>query len=1154
MTKRMHQLPAALHGKCLNTFYGRHFSPAHARRRFLPLTLALALLLWPSLGRAQDPNLNGQFPVNRETLSPPIVSDPIHECAKAVHVSGFIPHAMVRVLEDGLEVGHATPFFGDDDIALTHALTLGRHITATQTVGSVTSPPSYDPVTVTGYPDPLKKPVVDSHIYACGRIVPASNLNVSTQVDVFKSTTNLIGQGNATGEWLPVLTSPLAADDPITAKQIACPDTPAKKKESAMSDTVHVLAAPAPTPKPVVEASSVVVGNDVIVVDSLFTGAGVSVSQTGAVTGSGLATASRNRVPLGRKLNGDPVTARQSLCTPSDPSLPVTPATSLPAPVIVAPVCRGTHYVAVRNTVVNAVVVIFRNGAVAGMAGAGLGDVKIALAAGVTWNEGDSIAALQYIGPLTSPISATVFAGCAGENVLTQHNDNSRSGGYLAETQLRPANVNATSFGRLYARSVDGNIFGQPLYIRKVNVPGVGMRNLVIVTTALNKIYAFDADNTNGAASTAPVWIRDLNREHCQSLSEAICFETKPPFVGITSTAVIDADTHIMYFVARCSNDNGNYFVYAADVATGGDRMPRRLVTGAAQDNPSVTFDPHCHRNRPGLLLINGVVYVGFATFSCDAGCGASPYHGWVFGYRADNLNPAGVFNTSSSGGGAGIWQSGNGLVGDSAGNIYFETGNDTVVSALGDSFAKLSTSGGLALAGSFTPNNASQLRNGDTDLGSGGPMLLPGDRLIGGGKQGRYYILNTKNMKITQDCDAASGHCSPGVSHSSSGDGFQAFILSYHNDPSQPACNDVPPAEGCHRMDDSKPNCFIPTSKYQNGEYCGPNIHAGPVYWKGAAAFGLIYQMAEEDNLKAFSYDLTSHKVSETPAVTATGSLARAPRGMPGGSSSISAHKDRDGILWLSVAASNAQGNNVPGHLAAFDAVTLRQIWQDNENYLFAKFVPPTVADGKVFRATFTADIAVPAQLVVYGLTSNGTHAGSHTMPAQNPSEPSPIEQKYLNLGGFPGKATSDEMPVGDNAGGRVRHYSDTVTAVPGFASLKLPSGVRLPPAATTHHRRRPFSNRPFTGVFEPARMWSEEKSVSITSSRAARKDASDTRSPTSFRVRTVARESAISKKATSSGLSRKALRSACNSSVSYTTSPRPPGFSGTLYRLSPP
>jgi hypothetical protein len=107
------------------------------------------------------------------------------------------------------------------------------------------------------------------------------------------------------------------------------------------------------------------------------------------------------------------------------------------------------------------------------------------------------------------PHSLVVLAVLAGarpsvadDAVLTQRNDNQRTGAQLGETQLTPANVNAASFGRLYALDVsepkvddkpqvDATIAAQPLYVPNVNFNGV-LRDVLYVATRTNKIYAFD--------------------------------------------------------------------------------------------------------------------------------------------------------------------------------------------------------------------------------------------------------------------------------------------------------------------------------------------------------------------------------------------------------------------------------------------------------------------------------------------------------------------------------------------------------------------------------------------------------------------------------------------------------------------------------------
>jgi hypothetical protein len=162
---------------------------------------------------------NEQAPIREAgQLSPPIVRKPIYECARAVHVEGFIPHALVVVYANKIEVvGHRHPYFGYDDIPLLRALVPGDQITATQAAFGFTSDQSYEKVVVEHQPKLLDKPTVGPVVYACGQVVPVGGLHPSTHVEVYSAATapvpitpaNLIGQAECTGAWVGVTTSPL---------------------------------------------------------------------------------------------------------------------------------------------------------------------------------------------------------------------------------------------------------------------------------------------------------------------------------------------------------------------------------------------------------------------------------------------------------------------------------------------------------------------------------------------------------------------------------------------------------------------------------------------------------------------------------------------------------------------------------------------------------------------------------------------------------------------------------------------------------------------------------------------------------------------------------------------------------------------------------
>jgi hypothetical protein len=613
--------------------------------------------------------------------------------------------------------------------------------------------------------------------------------------------------------------------------------------------------------------------------------------------------------------------------------------------------------------------------------------------------------------PVCFPINRNPPPPPPSPDVWTQHNNNSRTGAQLAETILKPSNVGPLTFGKLYERSVYGQIIAQPLYISNVAIPGKGLRNVVYVATRENIVYAFDVDDLDPDPSRNLWWtpvMADPSKSNLgvgDSPFPDMCPETIGP-IGITSTPVIDRSTGTMYVVARHQvNDRGEIWLHALDIATA-------KVKGSVQINAGYGDYPFAQvqLSRAGLLLVNGAVIIGFSALNCDN----KGWHGWVLAYRASDLQQVSSFaTTSESGSGGGVWASGKGLVADTLGNIYFETGNGSVgvnadgnitgsgtgickdksgrpVTDFGQSFVKLTLGPPptytLTCAGYYTVNNWNALNfgqalteidgktgsvysdsdqgekwhHGDTDLGSSGPILLPDNHLVGGGKQGKLYVLNS-TLQSTQNQPVGP----PGAVAGGS-DGFQAFVNTWHDDDSQPECMTPDSVLGTR--------CYMPhrelaaiRPRYEEDEYSGPNIHSGVIYWNRR-----LYGMPEKDYLVAFDYDLTTGKVATSPSAT---SKVRAPDGMPGAAISLSANGFADGIIWASIPKYDGQTQNVPGQFVAFDAITLEELWRDDDNIGFAKFNPPTIADGKVFRPTF-AD-----KLIVYGPKSGPTPASCYTI-----------------------------------------------------------------------------------------------------------------------------------------------------------------------------
>ncbi len=513
--------------------------------------------------------------------------------------------------------------------------------------------------------------------------------------------------------------------------------------------------------------------------------------------------------------------------------------------------------------------------------------------------------------------AATMLAG-SGANVLTQHNDNYRAGANLNETALNTATVNALRFGKLFSRAVDGYIYAQPLYVAQVNIPGQGARNVVYVATEHNSVYAFDAD---AADAKAPLWQVNLGAP-VPSTDIDPDYHDLTPEIGITSTPVIDPGSQTIYVVAKSKDASNAYHqkLHALDLATGQNRMgsPVEISAqvqgiGLGNANGTISFDPLLNLNRPGLLLLNGAVYLAFGSHG-DIG----DYHGWVLGYDAKTLAQVAVFCPTPDGKEAAIWMSGQGLAADENNNIYFVTSNGTFSAQnggrdYGDSALKLSTNGGLSVVDSFTPHNQDVLSEIDADLGAGGPVLLPGvNRLVFAGKDTVFRVLDTNNL----------GGFDPQTDRI-----VQQFQAS---------------------MDSAL---------------------GAPVYWNSPNNGPVIYYWGAGDYLKVFK--LIGGQFETSPASQSTVAGLIGISNSPPMSLSANGSNAGSGILWAtSPVEGNANDETVSGILRAFDAADVsKELWNSKQNAdrddigSFAKFCPPTVANGKVYVATFSG------QLQVFGL-----------------------------------------------------------------------------------------------------------------------------------------------------------------------------------------
>jgi hypothetical protein len=590
--------------------------------------------------------------------------------------------------------------------------------------------------------------------------------------------------------------------------------------------------------------------------------------------------------------------------------------------------------------------------------------------------------------------------------VTMNGNDIGGSGTNTKETFLNVTNVNTNQFGKLFSVAVDGDQYAQPLYMGGVKMSDGKTHNVVFVATEHDSVYAFDADDDKGS----PLWQVSLGesiplpnpwfgaitspKDTCSSQNYNMR-ET-----GITGTPVIDAATKTLYAVAlneddahrlaartclytdpsdknycttyTCNPPAITYRLHALDLTSGKERAGSPVTiageaagTGWNSVNGEIAFDALPALQRTSLLLDYGTLYFATASYA-DLG----KYHGWIFAYDAATLMQKAVLNDTPNGTQGGIWMSGRHMLSDHHGYVYVVTGNGTFDSNdggadHGDSVLKLDANT-LKVVDWFSPflsdfDGFNFLDYFDDDLGAAGATLIPNTTLLlASGKQGKGYVVDTADM----------GHWKP-----MSDAVVQRLRLAW-------------PYE--------KTSCATPGTSYVYGT---PPIWEGPdgthVYVWGSVDYLRDYVLDNNglfktqgvcfcppgwtvnDGTNTFAVD-----ASDPPCgVVSTQSPDYvAGVGNAGGVVSVSSNGKEvgTGIVWATrpfvdtsapvVDQSLYRTNS--GYLEAFDATDLSSpIWTSAVNAArdslgnWAKYTPPTIANGKVYMATQSK------QLVVYGL-----------------------------------------------------------------------------------------------------------------------------------------------------------------------------------------
>ena len=362
-------------------------------------------------------------------------------------------------------------------------------------------------------------------------------------------------------------------------------------------------------------------------------------------------------------------------------------------------------------------------------------------------------------------------------NVTTWHNDLARTGANTHEQILTTSNVNVDQFGRLFQITLDGQVYAQPLVMAGVQIAG-GTHNVVYVATEHDSVYAIDGDNGTlyRQVSLIPAGGTTIN---VSSDLVQQCLDINPE-IGITGTPVIDPASQTLYVVTKAKvGGRLVQHLHALDIATlaekfGGPTEIQATSPGTAPDGDGalVSFNSSAELQRPGLALDHGHVLISWASH-----CDHDVYHGWLISYDAQTLAQDGVWNVTPNGapGGnlieGGIWMSGAAPAVDADGNIYLATGNgyQNGTTDFGDSIVKLGlpANGHFPVRDYFTPfNEGGSSTLGDTDLGSGGVLLLPtasngAQRLTQAGKAQTIHMLDLNNLgklctQLTPPCSTS--------------------------------------------------------------------------------------------------------------------------------------------------------------------------------------------------------------------------------------------------------------------------------------------------------------------------------------------------------------------------------------------------------------
>jgi outer membrane protein assembly factor BamB len=579
----------------------------------------------------------------------------------------------------------------------------------------------------------------------------------------------------------------------------------------------------------------------------------------------------------------------------------------------------------------------------------------------------------------------------AGTPVLTRSYDNGRTGANTTEKSFMPDQVAAHGLRKLYTLTLgtdNPRIEAQPLYVPGVMMSDGQVHNVLYVFSMSNNLWAFDADN--GKA----IWPQPINfgPPFLPQPGDAATDNGINMSLGFVSTPVVDSDAGVIYAVHWQAPSNQRVFVVEAIGLADGQRKRTPLTFGASVVNATgtkISFD-QVQTQRAALLLTPLPVpgapspqgpKMLYAAFTGSDGAPPSTatqqHHGWILAFDVTAWKQAGFWTPTPSSFGGGIWQASQGPAADEQGNVYFMTGNGGFLVAGGtktdfigttdfaECFIKLApgatpTGPTLNLVDWYAPfrDSGRTVVGGydytDQDLAAGGPVLPPGTNLLlGAGKDGVLYVFDRTNLGKSVN-DPRKLKAPP-------------IFFTFDPDPTISSYKNASPTGNLD---------FIPALGMKTH-----HLHGTPVFWRSKALKSMLFVWGENGSLRAFSFDESTGvaKLLAQGTDVASATLADPRRqgfgGMPGGMLSLSADGGANGIVW-STAPIDGDANKeaVAGVARAYDATQfdpnpdptqpsiLRRIWQQS-GFTYCKFVPPIVADGKLFVPTYDGQILVYTQ-----------------------------------------------------------------------------------------------------------------------------------------------------------------------------------------------